>query len=165
MSQKSEQRVLKADELRATPERGIAHPLNPNSEVYLRSLSERTGMSRVVVTMARLPPGRDSFAYHRHLATEEFVFILSGRGLAEVGDQSFEVGAGDFLGFPAGSEGHNLKNPFDVDLVYLMGGERVHLDVGEFARIGKYMIFEGETVRMVDSDALKAMSWSEWLKK
>jgi len=47
---------------------------------------------------------------------------LSGRGIAEIGDEEVEVGPGDFMGFATPSSAHHLRNRFDVDLVYLMGG-------------------------------------------
>ena len=65
----------------------IRHPLNPDSEVHLRPLSELAGLQRVRLTLARIPPGKESFAYHAHEADEEFVYILSGRGRAEIGDR------------------------------------------------------------------------------
>jgi len=164
-SQTADQCLLKASAISATPARCIAHPLNPRSEAHLRQLSEPTGMSRVVVTLARVPAGKESFAYHRHLGAEEFLYILSGRGMAEIEDKVIEVGPGDFLGFAAPSPGHHLTNPFDEDLVYLMGGERPSLDVVEFAKAGKHMIFTAQSIDMVDSKALKPMTWQDWLKK
>ncbi len=157
--------LLKAHEIEKAQERGITHPLNPNSEVYLRPLSERTGLKRAILTLARVPPGKESFAYHTHLGDEEFLYILSGRGRALIGDKVFEVGPGDFMGFPTPSPGHHLINPYEEDLVYLMGGERGRLEVVEFARHGKHLIFAGDNVHMVDSSALKSMSWSDWLRK
>ena len=39
------------------------------------------------------------------------------RGIAEIGDETFEVGPGDAMLFTAPSVGHHLRNPFEVDLV------------------------------------------------
>ena len=78
----------------------LSHPLNPQSEVYLRRLGETVGLQRVVVTMARVPPGKESFIYHAHKGDEELLFIVTGRGCAEIGDKTFEVGPGDFMAFP-----------------------------------------------------------------
>ena len=46
-------------------------------------------------------------------------------------------GAGDFMGFPTPSVAHHLINPYDEDLVYLMGGEAVPLDVLDYPTLGK----------------------------
>ena len=47
------------------------------------------------------------------------------------------MAAGDFLGFPTPSVAHLLKNPFDTEIVYLMGGEDLPLDVLEYPSLGK----------------------------
>ena len=67
---------------------------------------------------------------------EEWLYILSGRGIA---DGEFEVGAGDFMGFRTPSVGHQLRNPFDADLVYLTGGENLALKIAVFPKLGKRM--------------------------
>ncbi|MGH6943194.1 MAG: cupin domain-containing protein, partial [Geminicoccaceae bacterium] len=83
--------LLKAAEIEATEELRLRHPLNPNSNIRLRPLSELAGLQRVRLTLGRIPPGKESFAYHAHEADEEFVYILAGRGRAEIGDETFEV--------------------------------------------------------------------------
>jgi uncharacterized cupin superfamily protein len=50
--------------------------------------------------MARVPPGKESFAYQSHERDEEFLFILSGRGRAEINGTIHEVGPGDFRSSP-----------------------------------------------------------------
>jgi uncharacterized cupin superfamily protein len=160
-----EAHLLAAAQIAATTEFAIAHPLNPKSEVHLRRLGETVGLQRVIVTMARVPPGKESFAYHAHKGDEEWLYIVSGRGRAEIGDRTFEVGPGDFMAFPTPSIGHHLTNPYDADLVYLMGGERGRVDVGEFPKLGKHMIFTADGVYLADSDKLRHMSFEEWVKK
>jgi uncharacterized cupin superfamily protein len=68
---------------------------------------------------------------------EEWVYILAGRGLADIDGKEYEVGPGDFMGFPAPGIAHLLRNPFKEDLVYLMGGEAVPLDVLDYPTLGK----------------------------
>ncbi len=131
-------RAAKVAELQEFPFR---HPLNPQSEIYLRSLSMLVGLQRIGLHLGRVPPGRESFLYHYHQYEEEFVYILSGRGVAEIGDDTYEVGPGDVMLFTAPSVGHHLKNPFENDLVYLMGGERRGFEVGEFPRLNKRAVF------------------------
>jgi len=36
----------------------------------------------------------------------------------------------------------HLRNPFQADLVYLMGGESREVEIGEYPRLGKRAIFE-----------------------
>lgn len=131
----------------------IRHPFNPNSEVALQRLAERTGMSRVIVTMARVPPGRESFVLHAHLRHEEFVYILEGQGTAVIGDRELAVGPGDFMGFPIDGTAHTLRNTGTADLVYLMGGERGPLDVARFPGVGKTVIYSKQDGIRVFDDA------------
>ena len=44
------------------------------------------------------------------------------------------------MGFPTPSVAHHLRNPFNEDLVYLMGGENRDLEVADFPKLGKRMI-------------------------
>ena len=49
---------------------------------------------------------------------------------------------------------HHLKNPFDQELVYLMGGENREIEVADFPRLGKRMVRSGEKIAIYDvSDA------------
>jgi uncharacterized cupin superfamily protein len=154
--------LLRATEIAGLAEACIRHPLNPSSEVHLRPLSELTGLGRVRLTLARIPPGKESFAYHAHEADEEFVYIVSGRGRAEIGEETIEVGPGDFMGFAAPSVAHHLLNPYDEDLVYLMGGERSRVEVGTFPRAGKRIIFSASGIWQVAEKDLKPMGLEEW---
>jgi uncharacterized cupin superfamily protein len=143
-----------AAEIAARPERRHVHQFNPNAVRMTRTLSEHAGMERIGVHLVRLEPGRDSTQLHFHDADEEFIYVLEGRGIAEIGDDRFEIGPGDFMGFPAPSPGHALSNPFDRDLVYLVGGERNPNDVVHYPRIRRTMIKGPAPRRWVDWDDL-----------
>ena len=41
------------------------------------------------------------------------------------------------MGFPTPGIAHLLRNPYDTELVYLMGGEAVPLDVLDYPTLGK----------------------------
>jgi uncharacterized cupin superfamily protein len=127
-----------------------SHPLNPNSQIRGVSLSGQVGMQRLGIHLLRIAPGKESFIFHTHQAEEEFLYILSGRGIAEIDDESFEVGPGDFMGFPTPSVGHHLRNPFDEDLVYISGGERRAVEVADFPRIGKRLVRFGMQASIYD---------------
>jgi uncharacterized cupin superfamily protein len=134
--------LIRAKEIAELPEFPFRHPLNPKSEIHLRSLSALAGLRRIGLHIGRVPPGAESFVHHYHHFEEEFVYILSGRGLADIGEQTHEVGPGDVMLFTAPSVAHHLRNPFDTELVYLMGGENREVEIGEFPRLGKRAIFE-----------------------
>lgn len=134
-----------------------AHPLNADAEIHGISLSRLAGLQRVGFNLIRIPPGKESNIYHSHGVEEEFFYILSGRGLAEIDGVEHEVGPGDFMGFPAPSLAHALKNPFDEDLVYLVGGECGPFELATFPRLGKKLIRHGGEAWIVDDDAMQSM--------
>ncbi len=144
MTETARKFVWKADEL-AGQERAFAQRLNPNSYLLRTGLAGLAGLKRARVSLGRVPPGKDSFAYHAHLIEEEWVYILSGSGIAEIDGQSHEVGPGDFMGFPSPDVAHLLRNPFETDLVYIMGGESVPLDVLDYPTLGKrfLLLYDG----------------------
>lgn len=154
---------LSAAEIKTSPEVHLRHPFNPHSDVYLRPVSRAAGLERLRISIARVPPGKESFIYHTHARDEEFLYILSGRGRAEIGDEVIEVGPGDFMGFPTPSVAHHLTNPYDEDLVYLMGGEHSGCDVGEFPRINKRIVFANDRITAIDEDQAQELSLADFL--
>lgn len=137
-----------ASQRTAENEESLKHPLNRRSEVHGWMLARHTGLSRTGVNLIRVPPGKESFILHRHQADEEWVYVLSGRGVAVVDEARFEVGPGDFLGFPAGGPAHNLENPGPDELVYLCGGESHEVEVGDFPGIGKRLVRVGKQAEL-----------------
>jgi uncharacterized cupin superfamily protein len=146
--------LITAGQLAALDERRHEHQFNPNAIRLTRTIGERTGLERIGVHLVRLQSGRDSTQHHYHDADEEFIFIVSGRGIAHIGDDAFEVGPGDFMGFPAPSPAHSLSNPYPEDLVYLMGGERNAVDAVHYPRIRRTMLKAHGRRRWVDWDDL-----------
>jgi len=143
----------------------IRHPLNPQSEIRMHRLGDRVGMQRAHLSLARVPPGRESFLPHAHGNQEEFVFILEGRGLAQLGDAEIEVGPGDYMGFPTDGTVHHLRNVGETDLVYLMGGERTEVEVSRFPSIGKVGLFQRGEVSFFDEGSAIVLPASAWRAK
>jgi uncharacterized cupin superfamily protein len=128
--------LLSAEAIAALPEHARQHAFNPNGVRHTRGLSDACGLQQIGVHLVRLQPGRESTEYHTHSHDEEWIYILSGRGMAEIGARTAEVKAGDFMGFVAGSPHHTMTNPFEDDLVYLVGGTRQAYDVVDYPRRG-----------------------------
>lgn len=145
--------LLTADAIAQMPEQVFVHPLNPRAIRQTKSLGDGVGFHHLGVHLVRVAPGHDSTQYHVHQLEEEFIYILSGRGLAEIGDQTVEVGPGDFLGFAAKGLAHNLTNAFEQDLVYLVGGMRLEYDICDYPKLGKRLYRAGENRKYVDLDA------------
>ena len=144
---------IKADEVAESASR-FSHPWNPDTEISGTRLSTLVGLSRTGVNGARLPAGKEYFIYHSHYREEEWIYIISGRGIAEIDGAEFEVTAGVFMGFPTLAVAHHLRNPYDEDLIYLVGGESHEVEVANFPRLGKRMLRLGQNVEIYDeSDA------------
>jgi uncharacterized cupin superfamily protein len=141
--------IVRADEI-AGQAQAFSHPWNPNSEMVGARLGALAGRSRAAVNWVRVPAGKESFIYHSHHREEEWIYILSGRGVAEIDGEEYEVGAGDFMGFPTPGVAHHLRNPFDEDLVYLVGGENLDVEIADFPRLGRRMIRRGGEVEIYD---------------
>ena len=147
-------RRLSASDCASLPEFSRVHQFNSNAVRHTRTLTDRLGLRQIGLHRVRLTQGHDSTQFHYHDSDEEFIYILSGRGIAAIGESRFEVGPGDFMGFPAPSPGHALHNPHAEDLVYLMGGERNPADVVHYPHIRRTMIKSHGRRRWVDWDDL-----------
>ena len=141
---------LSADAITGLTETSFVHPLNANAVRHTRTLSEIAGLQNLGVHLVRVEPGHATTEYHRHLAEEEFLFVLSGRGTAAIDDREIPVGPGDFLGFPAGGPAHAMRNDGPEDLVYLMAGERRAADVVDYPRQAKRLIKALGERQMID---------------
>ncbi len=144
--------LLRADEI-ATDSDSYHHPWNPSSEIQGCPLSRRAGLERIGVSLARVPPGKESFAYHSHHCEEEWIYILRGRGVAIVDGVRHEVGPGDFLGFPTPSVAHHMINPHEEPLEYLMGGENREIEIADFPDLNRRMLRRGPKIEIYPLDA------------
>ena len=129
--------LLRKADIQALPEERRPHPLDAALVRHTRSLGDAAGLSTIGVHLVRLTQGDTSSVLHFHHQDEEWVYVLSGRGTANIGEVQHEVSPGDFMGFVAGSQPHNLHNPHAEDLVYLVGGNRLPFDVCDYPKIGK----------------------------
>jgi uncharacterized cupin superfamily protein len=116
------------------------HLWNENSEITGTRMSELGGLRRTGVSIARIAPGKESFAYHAHQTEEEWVYVLAGRAEARIDGRTYELAAGDFVGFPTPSVPHLMSNPGPEELVYLMGGENRPFEVADFPELDRRMV-------------------------
>jgi uncharacterized cupin superfamily protein len=126
----------------------FSHPWNENSEITGTHLSGLTGLERTGVSLVRLASGKESFAYHMHHREEEWVYVLSGRGIAVIDGAEYEMGPGDFAAFPTPSVAHIMRNPNEPDLVYLMGGENREYEIADFPGLDKRVIRRGPDIEV-----------------
>jgi uncharacterized cupin superfamily protein len=130
----------------------FSHPWNPASLMHGTPLARSVGLKRTGVNLMRVPAGREAFVYHSHRFEEEWIYLLSGTAIARIDGVEYTVNAGDFIGFPAPSVAHLLRNPGPAELVYLVGGENREFEIADFPDLGKRMIRQGQQVEVVDAD-------------
>jgi uncharacterized cupin superfamily protein len=76
------------------------------------------------------PPGMRLAPKHYHMLEEEHALILEGQLTLLLGDERYEMKAGDYVCFPAGQKvGHSFMNSGAGPCSYLMIGERNPNDV------------------------------------
>lgn len=68
------------------------------------------------VAVARVEPGKQSYAHY--LEQVEVYYIMEGRGLMHVGEETAEVGPGDAVYIPAGAS-QWIENRGETDLVFI----------------------------------------------
>ncbi|MEQ8768671.1 MAG: cupin domain-containing protein [Planctomycetota bacterium] len=144
-----------ADDIASSEEFTWQHPKNPKSRLRGVSLSQHCGLERIGLHRIRLEPGAEANEYHAHHFEEEFYFVLEGRGVMLVDGEEVEVGPGGFFGFRAPSVPHLMTNPFEDDLVYLVGGERKAFEIADFPRLGQTMIRDRGQAWIVDNESLQ----------
>jgi uncharacterized cupin superfamily protein len=83
-------------------------------------LAGPAGGNMLGANLTEVAPGSVSFPFHYHCATEEGIFIVSGSGLARIGDQQVAVSAGDWISYPVGpGHAHQMINNTSESLLYL----------------------------------------------
>jgi len=142
--------LLKAAEIEGMARERRVHFLNPNAVRLRRSLGDRVGLTKLGVHLVEIEPGRVSTEFHIHYDEEECVYVLAGRGMLELGDETFELGAGDFLGLPAGKKAYAIRNDGKDLLVFLLFGQRLPHDVAEYPRLSKRLFRHRGTWSLAD---------------
>ena len=96
---------------------------------------------KVGVNLTRVPPGATASPFHAHRREDEVFFVLSGKGVFRYGDTLQEIRAGDCISCPARTGvAHQLANPYDQDLTYLVIGSHDPDEVCTYPDSGKVMV-------------------------
>lgn len=150
--------IVSAETIAEFPGQLKTHFLNPNAVRRNKSLGDLVGLKQIGFHLIEIEPGRESTEYHRHYHEEECVYVLSGTATVTIGEQTYRVKAGDFIGYPAGGEAHTMVNDGEEMLVCIVVGQRLPIDVGEYPRLGKRIYrYNGkwDVVKFSDIDAVK----------
>ena len=113
------------------------HFLNPEAFRTSKSLGDAVGLRNLGVHQISVPVGSYSTEYHAHQYEEECIYILSGSGVATLGDQRQRIGPGDFIGCPINGKAHDMFNDGTEPLVCLVIGQRLDQDVTDYPKLGK----------------------------
>jgi len=109
-----------------------------------KSLGAATGGERLGCSLYEVPPGKRAWPRHYHLANEEAIFVLEGRGTLKIGEKEVAISAGDYATLPAGEAGsHQTINTSDAPLRYLCFSTMVAPDVMVYPDSNKIGIFGG----------------------
>jgi len=126
------------------------HFVNPAAKRINKSLGDAAGLKNLGIHMMTVAPGDRSSEYHSHRYEDEAIYVISGRGTAVIGEDSFTIGPGDFLGFPGGGAAHETINDGTEPLVCLVMGQRLAQDVVDYPRAGKRLYRNSSQRDMVD---------------
>ncbi|MSP37760.1 MAG: cupin domain-containing protein [Deltaproteobacteria bacterium] len=141
---------LSAEAIAAMTGEHRVHKVNPAAKRHDKSLGDAVGLKNLGVHVMTIAPGDRSSEYHTHRYEDEAIYVLSGRGTAVIGEESFKIGSGDFLGFPGSGPAHETINDGSEPLVCLVIGQRLAQDVVDYPRAGKRLYRNGAQRDMVD---------------
>lgn len=131
------------------------HFVNPAAKRIDKSLGDAAGLKNLGVHMMTVAPGDRSSEYHCHRYEDEAIYVLSGQGTAVIGDESYKIEPGDFLGFPGGGAAHETINDGTEPLVCLVIGQRLAQDVVDYPRAGKRLYRNSGQRDMVDVSSIQ----------
>lgn len=124
--------ILTAQAIAALTATRKTHFLNQKAVRNDRSLGDAVGLKNLGVHIIEVAPGHYSTERHSHHYEEECLYILSGQAIAELGDERFTVGAGDFIGYPCHGPAHTLFNSGQETLLCLVVGQRLDHDITDY---------------------------------
>lgn len=101
-----------------------------------RKLGDLFGLNNFGVNHTTLPPGASSALLHCHQLQDEMVYILQGTATLQLGEEEYEMKAGDCVGFPASALlAHCIRNQSDQPVVFLEIGDRTRGDCVDYPNV------------------------------
>ncbi len=148
-----DQYIITREEIAAYEGVAKTHFLNENAQRLNKSLGDLTGLTGIGFHIIEVAPGHDSTEFHKHYHEDECVYILDGEAEATIGDAKYPVKSGDFIGYRAGGEPHQLRNTGSGILRCIVVGQRLAHDVGDYPRQQKRIYrHQGMQWNLVDLD-------------
>lgn len=110
-----------------------------------RSFTRAAGNQQLGASLFELPPGALSYPFHYHCGNEEAAYVISGSGIARIGESEVRVGAGDWIAYPAGpASAHQMINDGEVPLVFLAVATEARCDVIGYPDSDKVAAWDGD---------------------
>lgn len=117
------------------------HDAIPGFELRCRQLARFGGAQNIGVEVCDLPPGKQAWPSHYHMAEEEQIWILEGGATLHLGERTYEMTAGDYVVFPAGQKaGHAMVNNTGAVCRYLVIGEHKPNEVVVYTKSNKVAV-------------------------
>ncbi|MEQ9305564.1 MAG: cupin domain-containing protein [Marinoscillum sp.] len=132
-----EKYILKKSEIENFEGTAKQHFLNENARRTNKSLGDLTGLTGFGFLLIDVPPGCESTEFHAHYHEDECTYVLSGKGTVTIGENTYNIEGGDFIGYRARGLPHTMKNTGDVPLKCIVVGQRLEHDVGDYPKKGK----------------------------
>ncbi|MEM7256664.1 MAG: cupin domain-containing protein [Pseudomonadota bacterium] len=124
--------IVKAEEIAAMEGTAKTHFLNDNAVRNNKSLGDLTGLTGLGFHIIEVQPGHESTEYHVHYCEDECTYVLSGEGTVTIGETTYPVSTGDFIGYRAGGLAHTMHATGHEPLVCIVVGQRLSHDVGDY---------------------------------
>ena len=140
-----ERYLIPATEIAAMEGTAKTHFLNDNAKRVNKSLGDMTGLTGLGFHIIEVEPGHDTTEHHMHHFEDECVYVLSGIATAYIGEETHQIGTGDFIGYRKGGVAHSITNTGTETFRCIVVGERLNHDVGDYTRLGK-RIYRNEGV-------------------
>ncbi|MEL7036387.1 MAG: cupin domain-containing protein [Cyanobacteria bacterium J06592_8] len=154
-----EKYIVTQEEIEEYPGVQKTHFLNKNAQRTNKSLGDLTGLTGFGFHLIEIQPGRESTELHVHYHEDECVYILEGIAEATIGDDVFQVKAGDFIGYRAGGKPHKLLNIGNSLLKCIVVGQRLDHDIGDYPNLNKRIYrSKGLKWNLVDLDNIEEPS-------
>jgi uncharacterized cupin superfamily protein len=141
---------LSAKQIAAMQSIRRVHQLNSAAIRADKSLGDEAGLKNIGIHLITIAPGDKSTEFHSHKYEDEAIYVLSGGGTEAIGNETYKIGPGDFIGLPAGGAAHETVNDGSEPLVCLVIGQRLAQDVVDYPHQGKRLYRNSGQRDMID---------------
>ena len=147
--------IIKRSEIESMPGQTKPHYLNNDAVRNTKSLGDLTGITGFGFHIVEVPAGKDSTEFHVHYHEDECLYVLSGTAMAYIGDDSFCVSEGDFIGYRATGLPHKIHNASEAIFRCIVVGQRCDHDVADYPKLGKRLYRnKGQAWDLVNTDEI-----------